>query len=350
MEPDWITPMQEELVEFERNKVWKLVLKPKKGHTIVGARWVYKNKLDNSGFESQEFPNHCYKLEKAVYSLKQAPRAWYETISEFLVTSGYKRGVIDPTFFRRANGNHLMLIQIYVDDIIFGSIDQGMVNDFAKLMTSKFQMIMNREINFFLGIQFKQVPQGIFTHQEKYTSELLKKFSMDNCSSAKVPMAFGYKISADPTGESVNQKAYHGMIGSLMYLTASRPGIVFPTGLCARYQADPKVSHLTAVKQIIRYLQGSKELGLWYPARNDFSLQAFTDADHAGCRLDRKSTSGGCQFLGGRLVNWSSRKQNCVSLSTVEVKHVAEASCCSQVLWIKTQLMDYGYRMLWVTN
>ncbi|XP_052627186.1 uncharacterized mitochondrial protein AtMg00810-like [Lactuca sativa] len=116
-------------------------------------------------------------------------------------------------------------------------------------------------------------------------------------------MAFGYKISVDPIGESVDHKTYRGMIGSLMYLTAIRPDIVFATGLCAQYQAGPKVSHLTAVKQILRYLKGSKAMGLWYPTGNDFSLQAFIDADHAGCRLDRKSTSGGCQFLGGRLVS-----------------------------------------------
>ncbi|CAH1432412.1 unnamed protein product [Lactuca virosa] len=418
MEPDWIAAMQEELEEFKRNKVWQLVPKPK-GHNIVGTRWVYKKKLDESGavvrnkvrlvakgyiqlegvdydetyalvarmeairiflayaahknikvhqmdvksaflngelkeevylqqppgFECLEFPDYCYKLEKAVYSLKQAPRAWYETLSEFLVSSGYKRGVIDPTLFRKANGNHLMLVQIYVDDIIFGSTDQGMVDEFAKLMTNKFQMSMNREINFFLGLQVKQVPQGIFIHQEKYTSELLKKYSMDNCSSTKVAMAFGYKISDDPSGKSVDHKIYRGIIGSLMYLTASRPDIVFATGVCARYQADPKVSHMTAAKQILRYLKGSKSLGLWYPAGNDFSLQAFTDADHAGCRLDRKSTSGGCQFLGGRLVSWSSRKQSCVSLSTAEAEYVVAASCCSQVLWMKTKLIDYGYRM-----
>ncbi|KAL7590718.1 hypothetical protein Lser_V15G40438 [Lactuca serriola] len=103
-----------------------------------------------------------------------------------------------------------------------------------------------------------------------------------------------------------------------MYLTASRPDIVFAIGVCARYQADPKASHLTTTKQILRYLKGSKSLGLWYPTGNEFSLQAFTDADHAGCKLDRKSTSGGCQFLGERLVSWSSRKQSCVSLSTTE--------------------------------
>ncbi|XP_052619789.1 uncharacterized mitochondrial protein AtMg00810-like [Lactuca sativa] len=133
--------------------------------------------------------------------------------------------------------------------------------------------------------------------------ELLKKYSMDNCSSAKAPMAFGYKISADPSGESVDHKTYRGIIGSLMYLTASRPYIVFAIGGCARYQVDPKMSHITATKQILQYLKGSKTLGLWYPAGNDFNLQAFTNADHVGCGLDQKSTSGGCQFLGGRLVN-----------------------------------------------
>ncbi|XP_023734792.1 secreted RxLR effector protein 161-like [Lactuca sativa] len=215
-----------------------------------------------------------------------------------------------------------------------------MVDDFARLMTNKFQMSMNKEINFFLGLQVKQIPQGIFIHQEKYTSELLKKYFMDNFSSAKVPMTFGYKISDDPSGEPVNHKTYRGLIGSLMYLTASRPNIVFATGVCARYHADTKVSHMTASKQILRYLKGSKSLGQWYPSGNDFTLQAFTDVDHAGCKLDRKSTSGGCQFLGGRLVSWLSRKQNYVSLFTAEAEYVAAASCCSQVLWMKTQLLD----------
>ncbi|XP_023737646.1 uncharacterized mitochondrial protein AtMg00810-like [Lactuca sativa] len=169
-----------------------------------------------------------------------------------------------------------------------------MVDDFAKIMTNKFQMSMNREIIFFIGLQVKQDPQGIFINQEKYTSELLKKYRMDNCSSTKVPMSFGYKISVDPSGESVDHKTYRGMIGSMMYLTASRPNIVFATGVCARYQADPNISHTTTVKQILRYLKGSKALGLWYPARNDFNLQAFRDTDHVGCRLDRKITFGGC--------------------------------------------------------
>ncbi|XP_023759728.1 secreted RxLR effector protein 161-like [Lactuca sativa] len=164
---------------------------------------------------------------------------------------------------------------------------------------------------------------------------------------AKVPMDYDYKISAIPTGESADHKTYRGKIWSLMYLTARKIDIVFATSLGARYQADPKVSHLTAVKQILSYLKGSKALALWYPIGNELSLQSFTDVDHAGCRLDRKSISDGYQFLGGRLVSWYSRKQNCVSMSTTEEKYMATASCYSQIQWMKTQLMDYGYKMLW---
>ncbi|KAI3503838.1 hypothetical protein L1887_32292 [Cichorium endivia] len=300
------------------------------------------------GFEDLSRPNHVYCVNKAVYGLKQSPRAWCEALSTFLVSSGYRRGVIDPTFFVRFHQNHIMIVQVYVDDIIFGSTNQAMVDEFAKVMTDKFHMSMNREINFFLGLQIKQTKRGIYIHQEKYTNELLKKFSLENCSTAKVPISTNHKIFSDPEGEPVDHKLYRGMIGSLLYLTASRPDIMFSTCLCARYQAAPKMSHLTAVKQIFKYLKGTKAMGLWYPIGDNFKLQAFTDSDHAGCKLDRKSTSGGCQFLGGRLVSWSSKKQNCVALSSAEAEYVAASTCCSQVLWMKTQLMDYGYRFLQV--
>ena len=153
-----------------------------------------------------------------------------------------------------------MLVQIYVDDIISGSTDTSMVADFAKLMISQFQMIMNRELSFFLGLQVKQTNQGIFIHQEKYITELLKKYSMDTHASAKVPMGFGHKIFADPLGVSVDEKKYRGMIGSLLYLTTSHSDIMFSTCLCARFQVNPKMSHLLAVKQIFRYLKGTKSL------------------------------------------------------------------------------------------
>ena len=295
-------------------------------------------------FVNEKFPDHCFFLHKAVYGLKQAPRAWYETLTKFLLNSSFVRGTVDPTLFRRSNRQHLMLVQIYVDDIIFGSTDSSMVEEFTKKMINRFKMSMNREMNFFLGLQIKQSDRGIFIHQEKYTTELLERFA-DSSKTAKVPMAFGNKISADPTGTPVDQTYYRGIIGSLLYLTASRPDIMYATCLCARYQAAPKESHLKALKQILKYLEGTKKFGIWYNRSNDFTLQAYTDADHAGCKIDRKSTSGSCQFLGNRLVSWSSRKQMCVALSTAEAEYIAAAACCSQVLWMKSQLLDYGYRI-----
>ncbi|XP_071727158.1 secreted RxLR effector protein 161-like [Rutidosis leptorrhynchoides] len=151
------------------------------------------------------------------------------------------------------------------------------------------------------------------------------------------------KLNADLNGKSINSTKYRSMIGSLMYLTSIRPDIMFATCLCARYQSNPKESHYQAVKRIFRYLKGTVNLGLWYPKDTGFDLVAYSNADHGGCKLDRKSTSGSVQLLRNRLVSWSSKKQLCVSLSTAEAEYVAAASCCSQVLWMKTQLTDYGF-------
>ncbi|KAI3718160.1 hypothetical protein L6452_19014 [Arctium lappa] len=158
----------------------------------------------------------------------------------------------------------------------------------------------------------------------------------------KTRIATGVKLDSDLSGKSVDVKTYRGMIGSLLYLTASRPNIMFATCLCARYQANLKESHLSVVKRIFRYLRGSPSLGLWYPKLSSFDLTTYTDAYHAGHKLDRKSTSGCCQLLGNKLVSWTSKKQNCVSTSTTEVEYVVAASCCSQVIWMQTQLRDYG--------
>lgn len=157
-------------------------------------------------------------------------------------------------------------------------------------------------------------------------------------------MAPGSKIGPDPDGKNVNVTLYRGMIGSLMYLTASRPDIMFSTCLCVRFQANPKESHLGFVKRIFRYLKGTPYLGIWYPKGTGYELTAYSDADFGGSMLDRKSTSGHVQFLGDKLVSWASKKQNCVSTSIAEAEYVAAASCCSQVLWMKTQLMDYGLK------
>ena len=167
---------------------------------------------------------------------------------------------------------------------------------------------------------------------------------MDSVSVIKTPMVAPLKIDSDPKGKSVDPTLYRGMIGSLMYLTASRPDIMFSVCLLARYQAAPKESHLIAVKRILRYLKGCPDLGLWYPKDSDLDLMGFSDSYHARCKLDRKSTTGGCQFIGGKLVSWTSKKQTSVSTSTAEAEYMAAGSCCAQILWMKNQLLDYGIK------
>ncbi|KAJ9535904.1 hypothetical protein OSB04_un000938 [Centaurea solstitialis] len=294
------------------------------------------------GFVDKEHPDYVYVLDKALYGLKQAPRAWYEELSKHLLSKGFKKGSVDSTLFLMKEGEHIVVIQIYVDDIIFGSTSRELCKKFETVMTEEFKMSMMGEINFFLGLQVRQFSDGIFINQSKYIFDLLKKYDMSGCHSIGTPMATGNSIGPDHEGKDVDLRNYRSMVGSLMYLTASRPDIMFATCVCARYQAKPKESHLAAVKRIFRYLKGTPYYGIWYPKGLGFELQAYTDADYGGCNMDRKSTSGHLQFLGNKLVSWASKKQQCVSTSTAESEYVAAASCCSQVLWMQSQLRDYG--------
>nr|GEY82850.1 uncharacterized mitochondrial protein AtMg00810-like [Tanacetum cinerariifolium] len=209
--------------------------------------------------------------------------------------------------------------------------------------SSKFEMSMMGELKFFLGIQIHQSPRGIYINQAKYAQEILKKHGMTSCDSIGTPMATKH-LDADLSGTLVDQTKYHSKVEGLMYLTASRPDIMHATCYCARYQAQPTEKHLTAVKQIFRYLKDTIHMGLWYPKDTGFELTAFSDSDHAGYFDSRKSTSGGIQFLcGDKLVSWSTKKQDCTSMSSAEVEYVSLSACCAQVLWMRTQLTDYGF-------
>ncbi|KAE8713386.1 hypothetical protein F3Y22_tig00110210pilonHSYRG00021 [Hibiscus syriacus] len=279
----WIMAMQEELNQFERSKVCTLVERPSNKST-VGTRWVFRNKLDESGnivrnkarlvaqgytqkdgidydetyatvarmeairmllafacFEDSKFPDHVLKLTKALYGLKQAPRS------------------------------------------------------------CEFEMSMMGDLSFFLGLQIKHRKDGIFINQAKYVKDMLKKFGLENGKPHDTPMSSSTKLDLDEGGKCVDVKLY-------------------------RFQSCPKESHLLAVKRIFRYLKDTPSLGLWYPRDSSFSLHAFSDADYGGCKLDRKSTSGTFQFLGNMLISWFSKKQNCVALSTTEAEYISADS------------------------
>ncbi|GJS55006.1 putative ribonuclease H-like domain-containing protein [Tanacetum coccineum] len=258
------------------------------------------------GFEDPDFPDRVYKVEKALYGLHQAPRAWYETLSTYLLDNRFQRGKIDKTLFIKRDKSDILLVQVYVDDIIFRSTRKKMCTEFEMMMHKKFQMSFIGELTFFSDVK-----------------------------TARTPMETQKALLKDADGEDVDEHLYRSMIGSLMYLTSSRPDIMFAVCACARFQVNPKVSHLHAVKRIFRYLKGQPKLGLWYPKDSPFDLVAYTDSDYAGASLDRKSTTGGCQFLGCRLISWQCKKQTVVANSTTEAEYIAASNCCGHVLWIQ---------------
>ncbi|GJY70423.1 retrovirus-related pol polyprotein from transposon TNT 1-94 [Tanacetum coccineum] len=250
-----------------------------------------------SGFIDFEKPDHVYKLKKALYGLKQAPKAWYDRLKAFLIKHEYKMGMVDNTLFTKKKSSNLIIVQIYVDDIIFGSTCQDMCDEFAKIMHDEFEMSMMGELNFFLGLQIKQMEDGIFFNQSKYIKEMLKKFGLEDSKPMKTPMSSDTKLTKDEECESVDSTKYRGMIGSLLYLTASRPDIMFSVCLCAHFQEAPKTSHLKAVKRIFRYIKGTTHLGLWYPKGTGIETVVYADSDHAGDYVDRKSTSVCPRFI-----------------------------------------------------
>ncbi|CAM8935603.1 unnamed protein product [Rhodiola kirilowii] len=407
--------MQDELHQFERNKVWRLVPRPEK-RKVISTRWILKNKLNSKGevvrnkarlvvkgynqqegidyeetfapvarleairlliaysvqfgfklhqmdvkmaflngylkeeifveqppgFEDPDCQDYVYVLDKAVYGLKQAPRAWYERLSEYRLAHGYERGKVDKTLFLLRTNTHLLIVQVHVDDIVFGSTSDELVKSFTKLMENEFEMSMVGELTFFLGIQVRQLENGTEISQQKYMGDVVKKYGLGGSKHVNTPSSPNESLVKDDGSPKTDATIYRGMIGSLLYLTASRPDIMFSVCQCARFQAEPRESHVKAVKQILRYLKGTERLVLWYPRVKSLRLEGFTDADFAGDRTDRKSTSGMAQFLGSCLVSWGSKKQNSMALSTTEAKYIAAAACCAQILWLRNQLSDFN--------
>ncbi|GJU43646.1 retrovirus-related pol polyprotein from transposon TNT 1-94 [Tanacetum coccineum] len=322
----WVDAMQEELLQFQIQKVWVLVDLPL-GKKTIGLKWVYRNKKDERGvvvhnkarlvaqvyqmdvksaflygvideevyvtqppgFTDLMHPKKVYKVVKALYGLHQAPRAWYATLSNFLLKHRYRRGTIDKTLFIKKDKKDIIL------------------------------MSSMGELTFFLGLQVKQKKDGIFISQDKYVAEIFKKFNFINVKTASTPIETQRPLTKNKGAANVDVHLYRSMIGSVMYLTASRLDIMFAVCNCLRFQVTPKTSHYNAVKRIFRYLKGKPNLGLWYPKVSPFDLEAFSDSDYAGANLDKKSTTG---------------------------EYVATASCCGQVLWIQNQMLDYGFNFM----
>nr|GEV56418.1 uncharacterized mitochondrial protein AtMg00810-like [Tanacetum cinerariifolium] len=291
----WVEAMQEELLQFKIQKVWILVDCPK-GVRPIGTKWILKNKKDKRG----------------IVVRNKAPRARYGTLSKYLLKNGFQRGTIDQTLFIRRQREDFILVQVYVGEIIFGSLNLQLCREFEALMHKKFQMSAMGKLNFFLRLQVLQKEDVIFLSQYKYIGDILKKFRYLDVRSLNTPMDKENPWGKDRTGKDVDLHLYRSMIGYLMYLTASRPDIMFAVCACARHQVTPKECHLHAVKRIFRYLKGHLKLGLWYPKASPFDLVGFSDSDYGGASQDRKSTTGGintaCYVQNRVLVNKSQNK------------------------------------------
>ncbi|GJU54520.1 putative ribonuclease H-like domain-containing protein [Tanacetum coccineum] len=324
----WVEAMHKELLQFKLQKVWILVDLPS-GKKAIGTKW-------EEGIDYDEVFAPVARIEAIRLFLAFASYMGF-TVYQMDVKSAFLYGTIEE--------------EVYVHKPP-GFVDPAHANKVYKVIKALYGLhhapraCSMGELTFFLGLQVKQQPDGIFISQDKYVADILKKFDFWSIRTATTPIESNKPLVKDEDGEDVDVHVYRSMIGSLMYLTASRPDIMFAVCACARFQVTPKASHLNAVKRIFRYLKHQPKLGLWYPRDSPFELEAFSDSDYGGASLDRKSTTGGCQFLGRRLISWQCKKQTIVANSTTEAEYVAAANCCGQVLWIQNQMMDYGFNFM----
>nr|GEW61935.1 putative ribonuclease H-like domain-containing protein [Tanacetum cinerariifolium] len=353
----WIESMQEELHQFDQLDVWELVDRPL-CKNVIKMKWLWKNKRDE---ENTVIRNKSRLVAKG-YAQKEgldfeesfAPVARLEAVWIFIAYAAHKSFIVYQMDVKTAFLYGLLKEEVYVNQPD-GIVDPYHPNKVYRLKKTLYGLkqaprVWYDELSTFLvskgfskGIQIHQSPRGIFINQAKYAQEILIKHGMTSCDSIDTPMATKH-LDADLSETLVDQTKYRSMVGALMYLTASRPNIVHATCYCARYQVKPTKKHLTAVKRIFRYLKDTIHIGLWYPKYTGFKLTAFSDSDHTGCLDSRKSTSGDIQFLDGdKLVSWSSKKQDCTSMSSAEAEYVSLSACYAQVLWMRTQLTDYGF-------
>lgn len=280
------------------------------------------------------------RLRKALYGLKQAPRAWNTRIDKYFQEHGFTRCLSEYALYVKYTNGDLLIVCLYVDDLIFTGNSQRMIDEFKKSMTKEFEMTDIGLMSYYLGIEVKQTKDGVFICQERYTKDILKRFGMENCKPIGTPIQCGTKHSRHDGGEAVDPTLFKSLVGSLRYLTCTRPDILYAVGIISRFMESPTTSHLKTAKRILRYLKGTLDYGMLYSSSKDFKLVGYSDSDWAGNFDDSKSTSGFLFFLGNTAFTWSSKKQPIVTLSTCEAEYVAATSCVCHAIWLRSILKE----------
>eukprot|EP00253_Pinus_taeda_P027695 PITA_27695 len=371
----WCKAMDEEMTEIKKNATWELVDPPIEKE-VIGVKWSYKTKyaVDGSiqrhkarlvakgyaqqpaflngelkedvyvhqpqGYEEAENEYKVYKLKRALYGLKQAPRAWYNRIDTYFLKKGFNRSENEHTLYINSNGNDIIIVCLYVDDLIYTSSSDLLVEEFREAMMTEFEMTDLGLLHYFLGIEVTQMNDGIFISQEKYISNHLKKRKMGNCKHMSTPMNTNEKCSVEDGAKNVDAQSYRSLVGSLLYLTTTRPDIMHAVGLISIFMQSPSKIHFGATKRILRYVSGTINYGTWYTSSNNFGLVGYTDSDWAGSFDDRKSISGYVFSVGLGAVLWCSKKQPTISLYSIEAEYIGAATATCEAIWLKKVLID----------
>ncbi|KAM2778784.1 hypothetical protein COP1_014123 [Malus domestica] len=363
----WRKAMDGEIEAIQKNDTWELVILPK-GHKAIGIKWVYKTKknangeverykarlvakgysqrarIDHdeqpSGYEIKRHEDKVLKLKKALYGLKQAPRAWNSHIDKYFQENNFIKCPHEHALYVKIKDEDILIVCLYVDDLIFTGSNPSMFEEFKRVMTKEFEMTTIGLMAYYLGIEVKQNEEGIFISQESYTKEILKKFKMDDCKPISTPVECGVKLTKHDKEERVDPTFFKSLVGSLRYLTYTRPDILYVVGLVSRYMENPTTTHLKTAKRILRYLKGTVNFGLFYSSSDNYKLAGYSDSDWAGDSGDRKNTTGFVFFMGDTAFTWMSKKQPIVTLSTCEAEYVAATACVCHAIWLRNLLKE----------
>ena len=295
------------------------------------------------GFSDEFAPGEGCRLKKALYGLKQSPRAWFGKFTSAMKKFGYEQNHSNHTLFLKKGGGQITCLIIYVDNMVIIGNNEREIKELKKKLFMEFEMKDLGNLKYFLGIEVLRSKKGIFINQKKYVLDLLAEVGMLDCKPAETPIVANHRLQTTPGGEPADKEKYQKLVGKLIYLSHTRPDIAYAVGVVSRFMHLPQTPHMEAVMRILRYLKGASNRGVFFGKNHHLDLIAYTDADWAGDRDSRKSTSGYFTLVGGNLVTWRSKKQNVVALSSAEAEFRGVAKGITEILWLRKLLYELDF-------
>ncbi|CAL1404258.1 unnamed protein product [Linum trigynum] len=289
-------------------------------------------------------PGQVCLLHRSLYGLKQAPRAWFDKFQSTILTLGFSQSLNDPSLFTRVTSTGIVALLLYVDDMVVTGDDAAGIQLLKEGLQAAFDLKDLGTLTYFLGLEVTRSPHGILLNQTKYITDLLDDHQFEDCTPVRSPMELNLKLRRDSGAPLVDSSKYRSIVGSLIYLAATRPDISYAVQIVSHFMTAPTVDHLSAVHRILRYLQGTREVGLFFPSQGSLSLQAFSDSDFAGCTDTRRSTTGWCVRFGHSFISWRCKKQDRVAKSSTEAEYRSMSDVASEVVWLTRLLVDLGVR------